>query len=89
MCAKVHPEACSGFHDGGGGGGGGHISPPSAGGRVCVSVGGRGPLGTDAGSGRTVCLSLIGPPRPPGSTIALLCLSPPSPPSRHMTGAAQ
>lgn len=31
--------------------------PSSASGRVRMSVGGRGPLGTDGGSGRTVCLS--------------------------------
>lgn len=32
--------------------------PPAAGRHVCISVGGRGPLGTNAGSGRTVCFSL-------------------------------
>lgn len=57
---------------------------PSAGGCVCVSVGGRA-VGTRAGSVtvREQSVSLIGPPRPQ-STITLLCLSPPSPWQHHM-----
>lgn len=49
---------------------------PSAGGCVCISVGGRAVgIGADRVTVREQSVSLIGPPRPRSTIITLLCLS--------------